>query len=239
VVSQAGLCIVEVQPKLVSLLARSFPKAIVRAEDRNSQLTDIDFHLPMGSLYHRLYPKIEYPTEAYLMPDPGRVAFWKKRLAELGPGPYVGISWKSSLITPKRAPNYTRIAEWSPIFANRDVMFVNLQYGEHENDLAVARRDFSAQVHTFDDLDLYDNLDDVAALSKALDVNITVDNIEAVISTGVGTPTWILTWRQGNFNNFFCGPRGPSVTRFERNTGETWDATFEKIAERLKLRVLE
>ena len=239
VVSQAGLCIVEVPPKIVSLLARSFPKAVVRAENRSSQPADIDFHLPMGSLYHRLYPNIDYPTEAYLIPDPGRVAFWKNRLSELGPGPHIGMSWKSSVVTPRRAPNYTQIAEWSPIFANRDAVFVNLQYGDDEGDLAAAKSDLGAQVHTFEDIDLYDDLDDVAALSKALDVNITVDNIEAIISAGVGTPTWVLTWRQSSNNNFLYGPRGPSVTRFERNTGETWDAAFEKIAERLKLRVLE
>jgi len=238
VVSQAGLCVVEVQPKLVSLLARSFPKAAVRAEDRNSQPTDIDFHLPLGSLYHRLYPNIEYPTEAYLIPDPRRVAFWNERLAELGPGPYIGISWKSSLITPKRAPNYTRLAEWPPIFESRDAVFVNLQYGDDEDDLAAANRDFGARVHTFEGLDLYDDLDNVAALSKALDLIITVDNINAVISAGVGTPTWVLTWRQSNYNNFFCGPRVLSVTRFERNTCEPWDVAFEKIAECLKLRVL-
>jgi len=239
VVAQAGHCIVEVQPKLVSLLARSFPKAVVRAEDRSSQATNIDFHLPLGSLYHRLYPNIESPTEAYLIPEPGRVAFWKKRLAELGPGPYIGICWKSSLITPNRAPNYTRIEEWSPIFANRDVVFVNLQSSDHENDLAVAKRDFGVIVHTFDDLDLYDDLDDVAALSKALDVNITVAIAVAAISAGVGTSTWEITWHQSSFNNIYHASRGPSVTRFGRNTGETWDAVFETMAERLKLRNLE
>jgi tetratricopeptide (TPR) repeat protein len=235
-IAQAGHCIVEVPPKIVTLLARSFPSAVVRAENRGSQATDIDFHLPFGSLYHRLYPNIDYPAEAYLIPDPGRVAFWKNRLAELGPGPHIGVSWKSSLITPRRAPNYPNIAEWAPIFSARDAVFVNLQYGEYENDLAVAKRDFGAPLHTFDDLDVYNDLDNVAALSKALDLNITVDNIEAVISAGVGTPTWVLTWRQSNFSNFARGPRGPSVTRFERNTGEPWDAAFQKIAECLKLR---
>jgi tetratricopeptide (TPR) repeat protein len=237
VVSQAGLCIVETQPKLVSLLSRSFPNADVCAEDRNAQPTDIDFHLPLGSLYHRLYPNIEHPTGTYLIPDPKRVAFWKRRLAELGPGPHIGMSWTSSVITPKRAPNYTRIVEWSPIFASRDAVFVNLQYGDCKSDLAAANRDIGVVVHTFDDLDLYDDLDNVAALSKALDLIITVDNINAVISAGVGTPTWLLTWRQSSNNNFFCGPRGPSLARFERNTDETWGSAFEEMAGRLKLRV--
>ena len=241
IIAQAGLCIVEVQPKLVSLFTRTFPNAVVRAEDRSlqTQSTDIDFHLPLGSLYRCLYPNIDPPTEDYLIPDPERVTFWKKRLTELGPGPYVGISWKSPLITPARTPNYTQIEEWSPVFANRDVVFVNLQCGNHENDLAVVKRDFGVMVHNFDDLDLYDDLDDVAALSKALDIAISVSTAVAAITAGVGTPTWLLSWCQSAWNNILFAARGPSVTSFERNTGETWEAAFESMADRLKLRILE
>ena len=149
IVAQAGLCIVEVQPKLVPLFTRTFPEAVVRVEDSSSQAksTDFDFHLPLGSLFLCLYPNIEPTTASYLIPDPERVSFWQKRLAELGSGPYVGISWKSPVITPARAPNYTRIEEWLPVFEDRDVLFVNLQCGDYKNDLAIAKRDFGVIVH--------------------------------------------------------------------------------------------
>ena len=165
-VTEAGHCILEVPPKLLSLFTRSFPKVEVHVENKlsSSKSMEFAFHLPLGSLYRCLYPNIEPLTEAYLTPEPSRVAFWKKRLTELGAGPYIGISWKSSLFTPIRALNHTRIEEWSPVLANRDVMFVNLQSGDYEKDLAAAKQDLGVQVHNFDDLDLYDDLDDVAAL---------------------------------------------------------------------------
>ena len=126
-----------------------------------------------------------------------------------------------------------------PVFEDRNVLFVNLQCGDYKNDLAIAKRDFGVIVHNFDDLDLYDDLDDVAALSKALDIAISVSTAVAAITAGVGTRTWLVSWRQSAWNNILYAPRGPSVTSFERNTGKTWDAAFEKIAERLKLRILE
>ena len=129
-------------------------------------------------------------------------------------------------MTPQRSPNYTEISDWAPTFANREAVFVNLQCKDHEDDLAVARRNFGVTVHDFGDLDLYDDLGEVAALAGALDVAISVSTAVAAITAGVGTPTWVITWRQSCWNNFLLAPRGPSVRFFERDTGESWDAVL-------------
>ena len=173
-------------------------------------------------------------VKAFLSPDPDRVSFWKKRLGEVGSGPFVGISWKSPVMTPRRSPNYTELVDWAPAFSNRVAVFVNLQCKDYEDDLAVAKRDFGVTVHDFGDLDLYDDLDEVAALAGALDVVISVSTAVAVITAGVGTPTWVITWRQSDRNNFLFAPRGPSVRFFESDTGESWNAVFVSIAECLE-----
>ena len=84
VASQAKHCILECQEKLVPLLERSFPNVEVRAVNNSLDLKrdDFDFHLPMGSLYKHFIHEIEQNTkiDAYLIPDPVRVNFWKKRL---------------------------------------------------------------------------------------------------------------------------------------------------------------
>ena len=82
--SQAKHCILECQEKLVPLLKRSFPEVEVKPSNRNldSKRDDFDFHLPMGSLYKHFINEIEENARAdtYLIPDPIRVGFWKKRL---------------------------------------------------------------------------------------------------------------------------------------------------------------
>ena len=232
---RAGRCIVQVYPKLVSLFARSFPEVEVRPDNTDPGADPGDFavHLPMGSLFRALHTAPTSTVPAFLVPDPERVAFWKQRLADLGPGPYVGISWKSPVVTPDRAPNYTRIDEWAPLF-KQPARFINLQCGEADDDLARAERELGITVHDFEDLDLFDDLDNVAALSAALDLSISVSTAVAAITAGVGTPTWVITWRQSTWNNFLLAPRGPEVTRFERDTSETWDAVFAAMAGRLR-----
>ena len=240
IVVQAGLCIIEVEPKLISLFTRTFPLAVVRARDTglNSDLSDFDYHLPMGSLFRCLKKYIVTSTDSYLKPDPKRVLFWKNRLAELGPGPHVGISWKSPVITPERSPNYTSIDDWAPIFAKRSLSLINLQCGDYEQDIDVANNNFGTMIHDFDDLDLYNDLDDVAALSQALDLAISVSTAVSAITAGVGTATWLITWYQSPWNNILHAPRGPSVTIFGRNTGETWENAFELMAERIESFIL-
>jgi hypothetical protein len=232
--SQVEHCIVECPKKLVPLLARSFPNVEVKATNRSldNHRDDFDFHLPMGSLFRNFIPEISknFKPDAFLFPDPSRVNFWKKRLNLLGSGPYVGVSWKSPLMRPARLPNYTQVSDWAPVLALPDVTFINLQSSEFRDDLATIQDEFGVTVHNFEDLDHYDNLDDVAALSAALDIVVSVSTAVSAIAAGVGTSTKLVAWRQSAWNNLLLAPRGPSVDVFERNTWEPWDEVFNDIA---------
>ena len=232
--SQVEHCIVECPKKLVPLLARSFPNVEVKATNRSldNHRDDFDFHLPMGSLFRHFIPEISknFKPDAFLLPDPSRVNFWKKRLNSLGSGPYVGVSWKSPLMEPARLPNYTQVSDWAPVLALPDVTFINLQSSEFRDDLATIQDEFGVTVHNFEDLDHYDNLDDVAALSAALDIVVSVSTAVSAIAAGVGTSTKLVAWRQSSWNNLLLAPRGPSVDVFERNTWEPWDEVFNDIA---------
>ena len=232
--SHAGHCIIECQEKLVPLLARSFPNFEVKAENRSldNYRNDFDFHLPMGSLFRHFIPEISKKTkpDAFLIPDPARVSFWKERLNSLGNGPFVGVSWKSPVMNPKRLPNYTKISDWAPVLRLSNVTFINLQSSDFRDDLAAIHDEFGIKVHHFDDLNHYDNLNDVAALSAALDIAVSVSTAVSAIAAGVGTPTKLVAWHQSSWNNLLLAPRGPSVDTFERNTWEPWDEVFNAIA---------
>lgn len=234
IVVRAGRCIVECAPKLAPLLARSFPRAEVRPTDRtrDEARTDIDLHVPMGSLFRVL--GAEAPrTDAFLVPDPERVAYWKGRLAALGSGPFVGMAWTSSMVDASRSHGYTRLEDWAPVFGTPEVVFVNLQHGDCADALKEANTRFGVVVHAIEDLDLFDDLVEVANLIAALDLVITIGTAVSAIAAGVGTPTWRMTWRHDSNNNSLYTLAGPSVTHYYRDTGDTWDAAFKDIAGRL------
>ena len=232
--SQAQHCTLECPEKLVPLLRRSFPNVEIKSEDRSRDLqrNDFDFHLPLGSLYRHFIPQIQNDPkpDAFLIPDPTRINFWIKRLKSLGPGPYIGVSWKSSDMSPKRLPNYAPISDWCPIFKIDGITFINLQYVDYESDLAKIKSEFGVTVHNFDDLDHYDNLDDVAALCAALDMVVSTKITVPLISSGVGTITKLANWRQSPWNNILLNPVGPAIDIFEKNTWEPWDNVFNEIA---------
>lgn len=237
VADKAAHCILECPEKLMPLMSRSFPNIEVRSENRTADLvrSDFDFHLPMGSLYRQFYSTISSHEnkEAFLIPCPDRVEFWKEKLRSLGDGPYVGIGWKSSVTSPERANNYASILEWSPLLKLPNVKFVNLQYSDFVEDLNIVERELGIQVHNFDEIDLFDDLDDVAALCKALDTVVSTTSAVPRIAAGVGTHTKFACWKQSPWNNVLCQLRGPKVEQFDRNTWEPWENIFEAIAENM------
>lgn len=233
-------CIIECPEKLVSLLQRSFPEVTVRVENKDltKEPADFDFHLPLGSLFRQLLPEISNQTnvESFLTPKASRIQYWKGRLEALGSGLYVGISWKSPVMKPERSPNYTELKDWNQIFSLPNLIFINLDSKDFENDLIQIESELGIKIHNFNDLDHYDNLDDVAALCAALNLCISVNTAVASIAAAVGTDTKLLTWRQSPWNNQLLSPAGPNVTIYERDTWEPWDKCFEKIAKSIEVR---
>ena len=228
-------CIMECQEKLFPLLERSLPNVEVKPENRSLDLVrdDFDFHLPMGSLYKNFFQEFSQipKMNAFLIPDPTRIKFWKKRLNSLGKGPYVGINWKSSNMSPERRHHYAPLSQWYPLLKLPNITFVNLQSKDFTDDLAKIKNETGVTVHNFDDLDHFNNIDDVAAFSAALDIVVSIKTVVPLISSLVGTPTKLANWRQSPWNNDLTNPVPSSVEVFERDTWEPWDNTFQKIKE--------
>ena len=235
--SQAEYCILECQEKLVPLLARSFPNVEVKAENRNldSEREDFDFHLPMGSLYQHFIPQVSENTkpDAFLVPDPVQIEFWKQRLRSINRGPCIGVSWKSANMSSDRMNNYASTSALSPVLKIPGVTLINLQYIDFIDDLAQIQNKFGVTVHNFNDLDHFNNIDGVAALSYALDVVVSIQSSVPLISAGVGTDTKLACWRQSSWNSILNKPIGPKVEKFERNTWEPWDEVFSLIAKNI------
>ena len=106
-----------------------------------------------------------------------------------------------------------------------------MQYIDFEGDLNKIKDKFGVKVHNFNDLDHFNDIDDVAALCAALDMVISSQISVPIFSGGVGTPTKVLNYRQSSCNNILLSPSSSSVNVFERNIWEPWDNVFKLIAE--------
>ena len=189
--------VLECDRRLVPLFARAFPWATVRAESVDSKgrelndPPDCDLQIPAGSLPAlRRRELARFPARpAFLRADPNRVTMWRARVDALGSGLKVGISWRSQVVTAQRESAYTRIEDWLPVLDLPGVQVVNLQYGDCTAELARIETD-GRRLHRWDDLDLKDDLEGVAALVSCLDLVIVPATAVGELAGALGVPVW-------------------------------------------------
>jgi len=231
--------------KLAKLFKMSFTEIEIKPYDNKKivRADDYDFFITMETLFGyfciseqkrdkslNFSAPAQFKTDAFLFPKQERIDFWKDRLNKLGKGPFVGISWKSPVISFTRKKNYTELSDWKPLFSLPNITFINLQSKNFEDDLLEIKKKYSVDIHHFDDLDHYDDFADVAALCAALDMCISVSTAVSTVAAAVGTATKMLHWRMSSWNNILFSPPGPYVKLYERKTWETWSDCFRKIA---------
>ena len=229
--------VIECDKRLVSLFARSFPDAEVRAQTYDPMfgetMHDFDYALPAGSLPQWFRASLDaFPErDAFLTADPARVAAWRARLAEAGPGPYVGMSWRSQLKTAERRLEYTRLEEWEPILSVPGVTWVNLQYDNCERELAAAERAFGVTLHRWDWLDLMNDFEEMAALTVALDLVVAARNAVAMLGGALGAPTVMMgnRWDWSDLGTD-ASPWFPTIQLVYRHLGEEWDTVLATAA---------
>ncbi|MES2293047.1 MAG: tetratricopeptide repeat protein [Pseudomonadota bacterium] len=201
---------IAVDPRLVTLFQRSFPDAEVGTYDDRTLIdndgnkalrlipfaadgNEPDMWAPMGTAL-QVYRKqlSDFRHEAFLVPDPVRVAEFRDRLANL-PGKKVGICWRSMMLEAKRAKYFSPIDGWAPVLKTEGVSFVNLQYGDCAEEIARAADKHGVTIHQIEGLDLRNDIEGTAALSAALDLVLSAPTAAAATAASVGAKVWFLT----------------------------------------------
>ncbi|WP_042694028.1 tetratricopeptide repeat protein [Azospirillum sp. B506] len=220
-----GPVIVECDRRLVSLFARSFPWVTVRAETADASgresidPPDCDLQIPAGSLPALVRDGLaRFPARpAYLRPDAGRVAQWRDRLAFL-PGLKVGLAWRSQIVTAQRAASYTGLADWRALLDLAGVSVVMLQYGDCTAELAQVET-ATRRLHRWDDLNLKDDFEGVAALIANLDLVISPATAVGELAGAVGVPVWRLGSRDWTQMGARVRPWYPSMRLIQPSEG--------------------
>jgi tetratricopeptide (TPR) repeat protein len=247
-IGPVGQLFIACERRLISLFERAFPGAIVGPaftksfQGRKWQLApwvkehSIDFYTPFGSTMRQFRPSVESfdASRFCLTPDPARVAHWRERLAALGPGPYVGLCWKSLLMNAWRSKYFSPLDHWQHVLGVEGLTFINMQYGDCADDLAQMKERFGKAPAVFDDLDLKNDLENVAALSAAIDLMIAPATAASNITGAVGTQTWLVipgrAWTLLGTDHF---PWYSSTRVFRPDAYGDWAQVFTRIGESL------
>jgi tetratricopeptide (TPR) repeat protein len=242
-----GRLTLAVERRLAPLFARSFPT--VRVETHRTVSTagrtvrlipaleeggaGIQYWSPMASLLRDFRPTLDaFPGRTgYLRPDPDRVAFWRAALASAPAGPKIGLLWKSAVTGGGRARFFSSFGGWEPVLRTPGVAFVNLQYGDCAAELQLARERFGVEIWSPPGIDLREDLDDVAALSSALDLVIGFSNASFNLAAAAGAPAWLIAakgaWTPLGSDRY---PWYPQVRIHQPAAYGEWAPVLERIA---------
>ena len=242
----AERCVIECDPRLVPLFERSFPTAHCIAKEPTARPgpshVDVDLQVPIGSLPRFLRTSAAaFPQRhSYLTPNRQQQTRWRERLAALGTGLKVGISWRGGKDAETRRKRSTDLHDWSDVLGAEGVCFINLQYGETADEIHSLQRQRQLIVNDLDGVDPLVDLDGFAALISALDLVISVDNANVHLAGALGVRVWTLLPLASDWRWLLDrddSPWYPSMRLFRQVPGGDWQHLFSRVAAELKSEV--
>jgi tetratricopeptide (TPR) repeat protein len=247
-VGLSGRLKIALDSRLRPLVQRSFPEAVVghylSTTHNGKDLRLVpwaqkpDFVTPLGSALTQLRTSLEeFPRQAFLAPDADRTKAYSDLLSQK-PGLKVGICWRSMMINAQRQKYFSAIELWGAILKTPGVHFVNLQYGDCADEIALAESLHGIAIDAIDGLNLKNDLDGAASLSAACDLVISAPTAAAALAGSVGTEVWFLTagpvWPQLGTDHY---PWYRTSTVFSPDQFGNWQEVMPRVAAALSARV--
>lgn len=240
--------VVHCHPKLETLFRRSFPACTITSGallDALALYPDdaplIDAALPSGSLPSVLQydPTAIASPPAYLRADPQHIAAWRERLAQLGTGLKIGISWRGGTPGTRQALRSLQLEDWLPVLRQANAHFISLQYTDVSTELTQLEQRHGLRIAHWQEA--IEDYDQTAALVSALDLVISVQTAVIHLSGALGQRTWVMVPACPEWRYQRQGARLPwysNVTLYRQNTLLDWRETIGRVAADLAPQVL-
>jgi tetratricopeptide (TPR) repeat protein len=251
-VAQGMHCVIDCDPRLQPLFARSFPSVEVISGDEASHNPNLNVvaHIPSGSLPALLRNRpqaFDATSSPYLVPDPAKLSHFRTQyksdpLIVSPPSPsthkgerstanvLLGLAWHTRNL--QSGPGRSiPLASFELLLSQPGVRCVSLQYGDRawlEEQAASAAFDLLID-HDVDQL--YD-VNTFAAQVAAMDLVVTIDNSTAHIAAALGVPTWLLLpcapdWRW--LLHRTDSPWYPSMRLFRQPQRGDWPSVLSQV----------
>jgi tetratricopeptide (TPR) repeat protein len=188
----------EMDPRLLETYRRAFPgvQFVARQEPPREKLQQASRVLAIGSLpglFRRSREDFARQPAKLLSALSERVAHYRRRLDALGPGLKVAFSWKSTRkdwwVQKKKAVPLTAFV---PLLKLRGVHVVDVQYGDTGAERSAVEASTGVRLFRFEDVDHFNDLEEVLAILEACDLLITTSNATAHFAGALGKRTWLL-----------------------------------------------
>jgi tetratricopeptide (TPR) repeat protein len=201
--TEGARIIVECEPRLVALFARSFPQICVHPAKTEKRGGRVNAHydwlkaagganlaIEMGSLGRILRKDgAAFPAaNTYLTVDAQEAAHWHSHFADHANAPYFGICWRSGKTGHGRALQYAPLEQWGAFLRDVPGTLVCAQYDADGGEIAILEELSGRRILRPENLDQKNELDRTAAMLSVLDMVIAAPTAVSWLAAATGTP---------------------------------------------------
>lgn len=237
--------IYEVDHRLLTAYERAFPghRFVAYADPPHGVLRQASRVLLAGSLpgmFRTSRASFARQPAKLLAAQPERVAHYRPRLAALGPGLKVALSWRSTRKDYWGPRKNVPLNELAPLLRLAGLHFVDVQYGDTRAERQAVEAATGVRLLHFDEVDYYNDLEEVLTILEACDLLITPSNATAHFAGVLGKRTWLLYpaerppfyyWAHGGSYRSLWYPSVEIVTAPHL---ADWASLIQHVAEKLK-----
>jgi len=196
-----GSVVLECEPRLAGLFARSFPGVRVCPAQISSGRADYTWiksagganaAVLMGTVPRYLRGSLDrFPGQhVYLTPDAQEAARWRHALGG-ETGKTIGICWRSGKCGGHRNLQYAPLEEWGAFLRRLpEATIVSVQYDGTPGEIAALEQISGRKIVVPHGIDQKNELDRAAALLSVLNAVVSAPTAVSWLAAATGTPTW-------------------------------------------------
>lgn len=232
-------CFVCMDSRLVDLFGRSFPN--IQFIPRPELFAISNQQLPFGAQIHLASLGRFFRTQAsdfknvlspYLVADTNTAHSLRDKMQNNGQL-VCGISWDSKHIENGRTKRMS-LQQLLPALQTPNIHFVDLQYGDTQKQRDELTSAHGVKLQHFQEIDNFNDIDNLASLIQACDVVVTVSNSTAHLAAALGKPTVVMLahhtplwyWHQESMSS----PWYPTVTLLRQAQPAQWEPVVSQVA---------
>ena len=147
----------------------------------------------------------------------------------------IGISWAGGAEGSKKRAEAPTLEQWLPLLRMK-ACFINLQYGDHGQELRRLEESSGIHIYDWEDADPLTDLDNQAAQIAELDLVISFDNVTVQIAGAIGKKTWVLVSTPPFWMYMLDrdnSPWYPAAKLFRQTEAEGWVSVINEVRDNL------
>jgi Flp pilus assembly protein TadD len=228
-----GAIVLECEPRLVSLFARSFPGVRICASGSGG---DADAFIEMGSLPSLIRNEVAlFPRpHRYLTTDGVETRHWSDAFSSTGPRPFVGICWRSGKSGGARNLQYAPLSMWADFIRRLPGTIICAQYDATADEVGELEKLSARRVLVPAGLDQKNELDRTCAMLSAPDAVVSAPTAVSWLAAAAGTPTFKILY-DTSWTSFgkSCEPFAPACELIMPAERGNWTDAFDRAVRRL------